>query len=113
MTRNEAPVITKYALSKGDRPQQTAAMLTALKRLAPLLTNEKRTVALAFGAMLVTSGAGLLGPVIIGKTVDSYIRGGDFPGVLRNAGILLAVYLCGLLASYYQTLAMGTVGRTV
>ena len=113
MTRNEAPVTTKYALSKGDSPQPTAAILTALKRLAPLLANEKRTVALAFGAMLVTNGAGLLGPVIIGKTVDTYIRSGDFPGVLRNAGILLTVYLCGLLASYYQTLAMGTVGRTV
>src|SRR5262249_21645916 len=33
--------------------------------------------------------------------------------VLRFAGILLGVYLVGLLASYFQTLAMGTVGRTV
>src|SRR4029078_2083880 len=36
-----------------------------------------------------------------------------FPGVLMSALILLGIYLCGLLASYYQTLAMGTVGRTV
>src|SRR6185436_18164452 len=42
-----------------------------------------------------------------------YIRSGDFRGVLTSAGTLLAIYLCGLLASYYQTLAMGTVGRTV
>src|SRR6185369_7012068 len=27
--------------------------------------------------------------------------------------MLLGIYLCGLFASYYQTLAMGTVGRTV
>jgi ATP-binding cassette subfamily B protein len=113
MTRNEAPATTKYTLKTGDSPQQTAAIFTALKRLAPLLTDEKRTVALAFVAMLVTNGAGLLGPVIIGRTVDRYIRGGDFRGVLTSAGMLLAIYLCGLLASYYQTLAMGTVGRTV
>src|SRR5882672_4620011 len=33
--------------------------------------------------------------------------------VLTFAAILFGVYLCGLLASYFQTLAMGTVGRTV
>src|SRR5207248_3948895 len=37
----------------------------------------------------------------------------NFAGVLTFAAILLLVYLCGLTASYFQTLAMGTVGRTV
>jgi len=81
--------------------------------MAPLLSDEKRIVALAFVAMLVTSASSLLGPAIIGRTVDTYIRNGDFRGVLISAAILLGIYLCGLLASYFQTLAMGTVGRTV
>jgi len=68
---------------------------------------------MAFVAMLVTNGSSLLGPVIIARAVDRYIQGGNFTGVLTSAGILLGVYLCGLVASYYQTLAMGTVGRTV
>src|SRR5215471_9484039 len=113
MTRNAAPATTNYTLSKGDKPQEKAAVMAVLKRLAPLLTDEKRIVTLAFAAMLVSSASSLLGPVIIGRTVDIYIRNRDFTGVLRSAGILLAVYLAGLLASYYQTLAMGTVGRTV
>src|SRR6266705_3380471 len=113
MTRSEAPITTNYTLNKGDKPQQTAAIGTALKRLAPLLTDEKRIVALAFVAILVTSASSLLGPIIIGHTVDTYIQNGNLTGVLTFAGILLGVYLCGLLASYYQTLAMGTVGRTV
>ncbi len=113
MTRSEALITTNYTLNKGDKPQPTAAIGTALKRLAPLLTDEKRIVALAFVAMLVTSASSLLGPIIIGRTVDTYIQNGNLTGVLRFAGILLAVYLCGLLASYFQTLAMGTVGRTV
>src|SRR4051794_8056050 len=103
MSRNEAPATTKYTLNKGDSPQQ-AAIATALKRLAPLLVDEKRTVALAFVAMLVTNGSSLLGPVIIGYTVDTYIRNRNFAGVLTSAGILLGIYLCGLLGSYYQTL---------
>src|SRR5262249_31418365 len=92
---------------------QSAAIGTALKRLAPLLSDEKRLVALAFVAMLITNGSSLLGPVIISRTVDDYIQGRNFTGVLTSAAVLLGIYLCGLLASYYQTRAMGTVGRTV
>jgi ATP-binding cassette subfamily B protein len=51
--------------------------------------------------------------MIIARAVDRYIGGGNFQGVLTSAAILLGIYLCGLLASYYNTLAMGTVGRTV
>src|SRR4029077_16091083 len=72
---------------------------------------EKRIVALAFGAMLVTSSSALLGPLIIGHTIDVYIQGRDINGVLEFSAILFGVYLCGLLASYFQTKAMGTVGR--
>src|SRR5262245_50133165 len=114
MTSNEAPRTTNYTLANLNRGQQQySSIVTALKRMAPLLTDAKRTVALAFFAMLVTSASSLLGPVIISRTVDTYIRNRDFSGVLMMAGILLTVYLAGLLASYYQTLAMGTVGRTV
>lgn len=113
MIRNEAPATTNYTLNKGDKPQQSAAIGTALKRLAPLLSDEKRLVGSAFVAMLVTNGSSLLGPVIISRAVDNYIQNGNFTGVLTSAAILLGVYLCGLFASYFQTLAMGTVGRTV
>ena len=113
MTRSAAQATSNYTLNRGDKQQQSAAVGTALKRLAPLLTDEKRLVALAFVAMLITNGTTLIGPVIIGRTVDTYIQERNFPGVLMSAAVLLGVYLCGLLASYYQTLAMGTVGRTV
>src|SRR5215471_8617567 len=116
MIRNEAQATTNYrlsTLSKGDNPQQSASIGAALKRMAPLLSDEKRIVALAFVAMLVTSASSLLGPAIIGRTVDTYIRNSDFRGVLISSATLLGIYLCGLLASYFQTLAMGTVGRTV
>jgi len=75
------------------------------------MADEKRTVALAVGAMLTGSLCGLLGPVIIGRAVDNDVRRGDFGGVLRWAAILLAIYLVGLGASYVQTQEMGRVGR--
>ena len=114
MTRNEALRTTNYTLASLNSGQQISAPVgAALKRMAPLLKDEKGLVALAFAGMLVTSASALLGPAIIGRTVDVYIRNGDFRGVLISASILLAVYLCGLVASYVQTRAMGTVGRTV
>ena len=115
MTPNEAPATTNdYAL---DRPAgqeggaRKATLGSALRRLAPLMADETRSVAIAAGAILTSSLSGLLGPVIIGHAVDTYIQRGDFSGVLRWAAILLAVYLVGLVSSYVQTQTMGRVGR--
>ena len=112
MSRNEAPVNTNYTLNTAGKPQQ-ATFGSVFKRLAPLLAEEKRTVALAFVAMLVTSGSSLLAPFIIGRVVDTAISNKNFTQVLTYAGFLLLMFLFGLLASYFQTLAMGTVGRNV
>jgi ATP-binding cassette, subfamily B, bacterial len=120
MTRNAAPATTNYyALSgsagPGEKEQagkvHKATLGSALKRLVPLMADEKRTVILAVGAMLTSSVCGLLGPVIIGRAVDNDVRRGDFGGVLRWAAILLAIYMVGLVASYVQTQEMGRVGR--
>jgi len=113
MTRNEALATTNYTLNKGDRKPQAFPLGTALKRLLPLLAGEQRVVVPAFLGGLVSTASILLGPIIIGRTVDTYILNGNFGGVLTNGAILLLIYLCGLFASYFQTLAMGTVGRTV
>ena len=112
MSRNEAPVNTNYTLNTAGKPQQVT-FGSVFKRLAPLLAEEKRTVALAFVAMLVTSGSSLLAPFIIGRVVDTAISNKNFTQVLTYAGFLLLMFLFGLLASYFQTLAMGTVGRNV
>jgi ATP-binding cassette subfamily B protein len=86
-------------------------VLAALKKLAPLLADQRQRLAAAFAATIVSAAMGLLGPVIIGRTVDTYIRGRDFHGVLVSAGLLLAAYLVGLVATYVQAQQMGRVGR--
>jgi ATP-binding cassette subfamily B protein len=77
------------------------------------MADERQRVTVAFVATLVASGTALVGPLIIGRAVDVYIRSGDFPGVLRSAALLLAAYVAGAIATYIQTLQMGTVGRYV
>ena len=114
MTRNEAPATTNpYALSSATGDARGATLWTALMRLAPLMADQRQRVVAAFVATLVASGTGLVAPVIIGRAVDTYIANRDFAGVLQSAAILLAAYLAGLIATYVQTLQMGTVGRYV
>ncbi|HEY2434689.1 MAG TPA: ABC transporter ATP-binding protein [Vicinamibacterales bacterium] len=86
-------------------------MLSALKKLAPVLRGEHRRLAVAFAATIVSAAMGLLGPVIIARTIDTDIRGHDFHGVLVSAGVLLLAYLVGLVATYVQAQQMGRVGR--
>lgn len=102
-----------YTLNSSGPNGQKKSGLVALKRLVPLLKDEKRDLAIAFMAIIVTSVSTLIAPMIIGHTIDTYIQTRDFQGVLVFSAILLGVYLVGLLASYIQTIRMGTVGRRV
>ena len=114
MTRNEAPATTNpYTLSSAKGDARGATLWAALMRLAPLMAGERQRVIVAFVATLVASGTALMAPVIIGRAVDTYIRNRDFAGVLQSAAILLAANIAGLIATYVQTLQMGTVGRQV
>ena len=78
-----------------------------------MLSDQHRRVFVAFAATIVRSIMGLLGPVIIGRTVDDYIRNRDFRGVVISAVLLLLAYLTGLVATYVQAQQMGRVGRFV
>src|SRR5260221_9501458 len=113
MSPSEAPATTNPYRLSAAQGLESAPVLTALKRLAPVLADQRRSVVTAFAATIVSSVMGLLGPVIIGRTVDSYIRHRDFRGVLQSAGVLFAAYLTGLVATYVQTQQMGRVGRFV
>jgi ATP-binding cassette subfamily B protein len=85
----------------------------ALGRLAPVMADQRRSIVAAFVATIVASGAALVAPIIIGRTVDTFIRNRDMTGVLRSAAMLLLAYLAGLIATYVQTQQMGSVGRRV
>jgi len=111
MSRSEAPAITSPYRLSAPAPQASPALLPALKKLAPVLADQHRRLAVAFAATLVAAVTGLLGPAIIARAVDVYIRGRDFRGVLVSAGWLLLAYLTGLVATYVQAQQMGRVGR--
>src|SRR4051812_40839029 len=112
MSPSEAPAITSpYRLSSAPQQPAPQSITAALRKLAPVLADQRRRVVVAFAATMVSATTGLMGPAIIGRTVDVYIRNGDFRGVVVSAGVLLLAYLVGLVATYVQAQSMGRVGR--
>ena len=80
-----------YRLTPGESGEKREPLRGALRRLAPLIAEERRYILVAFAAILVTSAATLASPYVIAQTVDHYIGQGDFSGAVRNGLILLAI----------------------
>ena len=104
---------TKYKLETAKAVAAKRSLRAGIKRFVPVIVPERRYLAVAVAAMLVSSGATLIGPVIIGRAVDTYVRLKDSRGLLLSAALLLAVYVIGVVASYTQIRTMGGVGRRV
>ena len=100
-----------YNLNKINAEQEKQSTLKALKRLFHLISAEKRTLWTALVVILVNSGLLLLGPLIIGHTVDAYIRTKKFDGVLLFGSVLFGIYMVAMFTGYTQTKLMGGVGQ--
>ncbi len=109
----------KYALETSQAfalkaPGKKGTLGTAVKRFLPLIKPETGLVAVALVAMGISTGTGsLIGPILIARGVDTYVRLRDGHGLLITALLLMAVYLVGVFASYTQIRTMGGVGRRV
>ena len=103
----------KYKLETTAAFGSKRSLRAGVARFTPFIVPERGRLALAVAAMLVSSGATLVGPVIISHAVDTYVRLKDLHGLLMAALLLLGVYLLGIVGSYTQILTMGGVGRRV
>src|SRR6202040_2988580 len=64
-------------------------------------------------AIILSSSATLVAPVIIVRTIDTDIRLKNTHGLMISALFVLAIYITGSVASYVQVITMGGVGRRV
>jgi ATP-binding cassette subfamily B protein len=98
---------------KLDSNEQKGVFRTAFNRLVPLLANEKKTLVIAFMAVLISSGATLYAPIIISNVIDKFIQGKDINGLIIFSAILLLVYIANFFSQYIQMRVMGGVGRRI
>lgn len=100
-----------YNLNDLPQGEQKKSTYLAIKRLLQLISHERKKLTMAILAILVNSSLNLLGPFLIGHTIDQYVVTKQYHGVLVFSGILLAIYLMVLLTSYLQTKLMGGIGQ--
>lgn len=100
-----------YNLNQLAQQKQKASTYAALKSLLQLIAHERQRLLLALAAILLNSTLNLLGPYLIGHTIDTYVVSKQYHGVLVFSGILLSMYLVALFTSYFQTKLMGGVGQ--
>ena len=84
---------------------------SALKKMLSFMKDEKKSLFLAFGVMLLNSGISMLTPYLIGYTIDHYIQTKLYKGLFLFSGILLGLYLISAVTEYFQTKLMGSIGQ--
>lgn len=100
-----------YNLNELPQEEQKKSTYSAIKSLLQLISHERKKLTMAIFAILINASLNLLGPFLIGHTIDQYVVTKQYHGVLVFSGILLAMYLTVLLTSYLQTKLMGGIGQ--
>ena len=91
--------------------EQKKSTLTALKKLLKLIQEEKTTIIVAMIIIFINSGLSLIGPYLIGHTIDTYIQSKQYHGVMVFSAILLGIYITAFVTNYLQMKMMGSVGQ--
>lgn len=112
-THSEVQATTKYTLNTGLGPRPKRSLREYGRKFLPLFATEKPAFAAAVAAIIVSSLATLIAPVLIVRAIDTDVRSHNMHGLLVHAAYVLAIYLTGAVASYIQVITMGSVGRRV
>jgi ATP-binding cassette, subfamily B, bacterial len=116
MTPSAVRATTNYTLEKSALPvpgRQKKSLRETGRTFVPLFAGEKINVIVALVAIVLSSIATLVAPVLMIRAIDTYIRPKNGAGLLGAAAVILAIYIAGSVASYIQVLRMGGVGRRV
>jgi ATP-binding cassette, subfamily B, bacterial len=94
-----------------DKKEQKTSNLASLRKLMTLIGEERGNLGKAFIAIFLNAGLSLLGPYLIGYTIDNYIQTKQYHGVLVFSGILIALYVIAFVVNYVQMRMMGGIGQ--
>lgn len=96
---------------KTKRIKKRRNVLPSLRKLISIIAIERRNLTNAFLAILLNAGLNLLGPYLLGYTIDTHVQTKNYEGVLFFAGILLIIYIAAYLLNYAQIRMMGGIGQ--
>lgn len=84
-----------------------------VQRMLPWIRPHAGSFTMALMLLLLTSGAKMLGPIILQQAVDHYILPGDFSGLLRLVGGYMCLLALGFAANYYEIILLETSGQRI
>jgi ATP-binding cassette subfamily B protein len=96
-------------MSNPPAPTSPLKMASLLK----LMTTSTRDFVLAALGLLFNTVVSLAAPFIFGRVVDTYIKAGNYTGVLFYVAVLFIAFVITYFVSYFQMILMGTIGQTV
>src|SRR5690625_5014710 len=81
-------------------------MVASLKRIWQYLSNQKRMLTLVILMVVTSSGLSLLGPYMVGMSIDHFIVTREMDGLGKVLVALIFVFLCHSLAIFLQNFWM-------
>lgn len=103
----------KYKLETAAGPRPKRSLWESSKKFLPFFATEKRHCVAALTAIVLSSLATLIAPVLIVRIIDTDIRLKNMHGLVISSLFVFAIYMTGAVASYIQVNTMGGVGRRV
>jgi len=103
----------KYKLETSTGPRPKRSLRESSKKFMPLFATEKRPFIGALVALVLSSLATLVAPLLIVRIIDTDLRLKNAHGLLMGSLAVLGIYVTGCIASYVQVITMGGVGRRV
>lgn len=101
-----------YNLNRtSEKTDRKLPVLASLRKLITIIGGERRNLIIAFAAIFLNAGLSLLGPYLVGYTIDNYVVTKNYPGVLHFAGLLLGMYITAFIVNYAQMRMMGGIGQ--
>ncbi len=94
-----------------EKKTKKLPVLKSISKLIAIISGERRNLIIAFTAIFLNAGLNLLGPYMVGYTIDTYVLAKDYPGLLLFSGILLAMYIIAFIVNYAQMRLMGGIGQ--
>src|ERR1700730_13845077 len=91
---SEARATMKYTLSAATRPQKRSLWESSGKFI-PLFAAEKGPFTAAIVAIVISSIATLVAPMVVVRTIDTDIRLKDTHGLVMSSLLVLAIYVTG------------------
>jgi ATP-binding cassette subfamily B protein len=101
-----------YNLNReSEKGARKMPVFASLRKLVSIISGERRNLRVAFGAIFLNAGLNLLGPYLVGYTIDNHVQTKDYHGILIFSGILLGMYIIAFAVNYAQMLMMGGIGQ--